>query len=38
MLLRPEIPVLSVPGDMWNVQYRFGSAVQNLMPDTGVRH
>lgn len=25
--LRPEIPVLSVPGDMWNVQYRFGSAV-----------
>lgn len=27
MLLRPEIPVLSVPGDMWNVQYRFGSAV-----------
>ena len=27
LLLRPEIPVLSVPGDMWNVQYRFGSAV-----------
>ena len=27
LILRPEIPVLSVPGDMWNVQYRFGSAV-----------
>lgn len=27
LLLRSEIPVLSVPGDMWNVQYRVGSAV-----------
>jgi len=27
LLLRPEIPVLSVPGDLWNVQYRFGSVL-----------
>lgn len=27
LVLHPEIPVLSVPGDMWSVQYRVGSAV-----------
>lgn len=27
LVLRSEIAVLSVPGDMWNVQYRVGSAV-----------